>query len=106
MIDKHAVTATVVVARNVEQLHENLGAAGLHLDADATTALDEISAPQSRGYPTAPSAAVNAPARLVESTNSRNLSAEEATRPSDTLNSRGGPPRRRHANGLGPLSSW
>ena len=51
MIDKHAVTATVVVARNVEQLHENLGAAGLHLDADATTALDEISAPQSRGYP-------------------------------------------------------
>ena len=51
MIDKPAATAPVVGARKVEQLQENLGAAGLHLDADATAVPDEVSAPQPGGYP-------------------------------------------------------
>jgi len=51
MIDQPAVTAPIVGARNVEQLQENLGAAGLHLDSDAKPTLDELSAPQPGGYP-------------------------------------------------------
>jgi aryl-alcohol dehydrogenase-like predicted oxidoreductase len=49
--DRPSVTAPIVGARSVQQLTENLGAAHLHLDAEATATLDAISAPQSGGYP-------------------------------------------------------
>jgi aryl-alcohol dehydrogenase-like predicted oxidoreductase len=45
------VIAPIVGARTVEHLHNNLGAAELTLDKEATTALDNVSAPQSGGYP-------------------------------------------------------
>lgn len=49
--DQPGVTAPIFGARTVEQLRENLGAANLHLDAEAKAKLDAISAPQSGGYP-------------------------------------------------------
>ena len=49
--DQPAVAAPIFGARTVEQLRENLGAAGLHLDADAKAALDAVCAPQPGGYP-------------------------------------------------------
>jgi aryl-alcohol dehydrogenase (NADP+) len=49
--DQPSVTAPIVGARTVQQLAENLGAAHLHLDAEATATLDAISAPQSGGCP-------------------------------------------------------
>jgi aryl-alcohol dehydrogenase-like predicted oxidoreductase len=51
LADRPAVVAPITSARTVEHLAENLGASGLHLDATATSALDELSAPRSGGYP-------------------------------------------------------
>jgi aryl-alcohol dehydrogenase-like predicted oxidoreductase len=53
--DRPAVTAPVLGARTVEQLRDNLGAAGLHLSADETALLDEASAPETPDYPYGPS---------------------------------------------------
>jgi aryl-alcohol dehydrogenase-like predicted oxidoreductase len=49
--DQPGVVAPVVGARSAEQIIENLGAADLHLDQDARTALDEVSRPQPATYP-------------------------------------------------------
>jgi aryl-alcohol dehydrogenase-like predicted oxidoreductase len=49
--DRPGVTAPIVGARNVHQLAQNLGAAELHLDAEATATLAAVSAPQPGGYP-------------------------------------------------------
>jgi aryl-alcohol dehydrogenase (NADP+) len=49
--DQPSVIAPIVGARTVTQLRENLGAVGLHLDAEITAALDAVSAPTPGGYP-------------------------------------------------------
>jgi aryl-alcohol dehydrogenase-like predicted oxidoreductase len=51
LADRPGVTAPIVGARTVEQLRETLGAAALHLDAAATTVLDDVSAPDTPPYP-------------------------------------------------------
>jgi aryl-alcohol dehydrogenase (NADP+) len=51
LADRPGVTAPIVGARTVAQLRETLGAAALHLDAAATTALDDVSAPDTPPYP-------------------------------------------------------
>lgn len=45
------VTSTILGARTLEQLEDNLGAADLHLGAEETAALDEASDPQPADYP-------------------------------------------------------
>jgi len=49
--DRPAMTSVILGARNVEQLRDNLGAAGLHLSAEETAALDEASDPGAADYP-------------------------------------------------------
>ena len=49
--DRPAVTSTILGARTVQQLDDNLGAADLHLDPAETQRLDEASAPVVRDYP-------------------------------------------------------
>ncbi len=49
--DRPQVTSVILGARTVEQLADNLGAAGLHLDADETALLDRASDPDPAGYP-------------------------------------------------------
>jgi aryl-alcohol dehydrogenase-like predicted oxidoreductase len=49
--DRPGVIAPIVGARTVEHLRNNLGAADLTLDNEATAALEKVSAPQSGGYP-------------------------------------------------------
>ena len=49
--DRPGVVSPIFGARNMEQRPDNLGAAGLRLDADATAALDAVSAPIPGGYP-------------------------------------------------------
>lgn len=49
--DRPGVTSPIVGARNVEQLTDSLGAADVHLPADVTTALDEVSTPPPTDYP-------------------------------------------------------
>ena len=49
--DRLSVVAPIVGARTVEHLRNNLAAANLTLDNEATTALEKVSAPQSGGYP-------------------------------------------------------
>jgi aryl-alcohol dehydrogenase-like predicted oxidoreductase len=51
LADRPGVASPIFGARTLVQLHENLGAADLHLDAESTAALDEISRPRSGGYP-------------------------------------------------------
>lgn len=51
LADRPSVTAPIFGARSLAQLKENLGAADLHLDAEATAALEKISRPTSGGYP-------------------------------------------------------
>jgi aryl-alcohol dehydrogenase-like predicted oxidoreductase len=46
-----AVTSVIVGARTVEQLDDNLGAAGLHLDEAETARLTDVSAPVVADYP-------------------------------------------------------
>jgi aryl-alcohol dehydrogenase (NADP+) len=49
--DRPGVIAPIIGARTVEHLRNNLGAAELTLDNEATTFLETISAPISGGYP-------------------------------------------------------
>lgn len=53
--DQPAVTAPVLGARTLDQLKDNLGAAGLHLSAEETALLDEASNPDAPDYPYGPS---------------------------------------------------
>jgi Aldo/keto reductase family len=49
--DRPGVIAPIVGARTVEHLRNNLGAAELTLDNEATLALEKVSTPQAGGYP-------------------------------------------------------
>jgi aryl-alcohol dehydrogenase-like predicted oxidoreductase len=49
--DRPAVTSVILGARTVEQLQDNLGAAGLHLQDEETEALDAASDPGAADYP-------------------------------------------------------
>ncbi len=49
--DRPAITSVILGARTVEQLDDNLGAAGLHLTGDETAALTEASTPIVDDYP-------------------------------------------------------
>jgi aryl-alcohol dehydrogenase-like predicted oxidoreductase len=51
LVDRPAVTSVILGARTTQQLADNLGAAGLHLDADETEALDKASDPAPADYP-------------------------------------------------------
>jgi aryl-alcohol dehydrogenase-like predicted oxidoreductase len=51
LVDRPAVTSVIVGARTLEQLDDNLGAAGLHLSAEETARLDEASTPIVDDYP-------------------------------------------------------
>jgi aryl-alcohol dehydrogenase-like predicted oxidoreductase len=45
LVDRPAVTSVILGARTLEQLDDNLGAAGLHLSAEETALLDQASTP-------------------------------------------------------------
>src|SRR4051794_36245785 len=49
--DRPAVTSVILGARTLEQLQDNLGAAGLHLSDEETEALDSASDPGAADYP-------------------------------------------------------
>lgn len=49
--DRPGVTSTILGARTLAQLETNLAAAGLHLSADETATLDEVSRPEVADYP-------------------------------------------------------
>jgi aryl-alcohol dehydrogenase-like predicted oxidoreductase len=51
LVDRPAVTSVILGARTLEQLDDNLGAAGLHLSAEETALLDQASAPIIDDYP-------------------------------------------------------
>ncbi len=51
LADRPGVTAPIFGARTVEHLKDNLGAADLVLDDEATTTLETISRPEAGGYP-------------------------------------------------------
>lgn len=51
LADRPAVVAPICGARTLDHLRDNLGAVGLALDADANTALEEVSRPRPGGYP-------------------------------------------------------
>jgi aryl-alcohol dehydrogenase (NADP+) len=52
--DRPGVASTILGARTLEQLEANLRAAGLHLTAEETATLDEVSDPQPADYPYGP----------------------------------------------------
>jgi aryl-alcohol dehydrogenase-like predicted oxidoreductase len=49
--DRPAVTSTILGARTLKQLEDNLAAAGLHLNDEELAALDKASDPSARDYP-------------------------------------------------------
>jgi aryl-alcohol dehydrogenase-like predicted oxidoreductase len=51
LADRPAVTSVILGARTLEQLDDNLGAAGLHLSAEETALLDQVSTPIIDDYP-------------------------------------------------------
>ncbi len=51
LVDRPAVTSVILGARTVQQLDDNLGAAGLHLSAEETARLDQASTPIVDDYP-------------------------------------------------------
>ena len=51
LADRPAVTSVILGARTTEQLADNLGAAGLHLDEGETARLDAASDPGAGDYP-------------------------------------------------------
>jgi aryl-alcohol dehydrogenase-like predicted oxidoreductase len=51
LVDRPTVTSVIIGARTVEQLEDNLGAAGLHLAEEHTRRLDSASDPQPADYP-------------------------------------------------------
>jgi aryl-alcohol dehydrogenase (NADP+) len=52
--DRPGVASTILGARTLEQLETNLRAVGLHLTADESATLDEVSDPQPADYPYGP----------------------------------------------------
>ena len=54
MADRPAVTSVILGARTVEQLDDNLAAAGLHLSEEETALLDTASEPIIGDYPYGP----------------------------------------------------
>lgn len=52
--DRAGVTSVILGARDMKQLTDNLGAADLHLDTDATALLDKASDPSPTPYPYGP----------------------------------------------------
>ena len=53
LVDRPTVTSVILGARTLEQLQDNLGAAGLHLSEEETARLDAASDPARRTTPTA-----------------------------------------------------
>jgi len=51
LTDRPLMTSVILGARSLEQLEDNLGAAGLHLTAEETARLDEASDPAAASYP-------------------------------------------------------
>ena len=51
LVDRPLMTSVILGARTVEQLADNLGAAGLHLSAEETARLDAASDPGAADYP-------------------------------------------------------
>lgn len=51
LVDRPAITSVILGARTIEQLDDNLGAAGIHLSAEETSQLDAVSAPLVADYP-------------------------------------------------------
>jgi len=51
VVDRPQVSSVILGARTQEQLADNLGAAGLHLDEEETALLDAASDPDPAGYP-------------------------------------------------------
>jgi aryl-alcohol dehydrogenase-like predicted oxidoreductase len=51
LVDRPTVTSVILGARTVAQLDDNLAAVGLHLTAEETARLDEVSAPLTADYP-------------------------------------------------------
>lgn len=51
LADRSSVTSVILGARTGEQLADNLGAAGLHLDPEETAALDAASDPAPADWP-------------------------------------------------------
>lgn len=51
LIDRPGVTSVILGARTVTQLDDNLAAIGLHLTAEETARLDEVSTPLTADYP-------------------------------------------------------
>jgi aryl-alcohol dehydrogenase-like predicted oxidoreductase len=51
LVDRPLVSSVILGARTLEQLQDNLGAAGLHLDAEQTARLDAASDPAPADYP-------------------------------------------------------
>jgi aryl-alcohol dehydrogenase (NADP+) len=51
LADRPAVASVILGARDLTQLEDNLGAAGLHLSQDETKRLDEASDPEPADYP-------------------------------------------------------
>jgi aryl-alcohol dehydrogenase-like predicted oxidoreductase len=51
LVDRPTVTSVILGARTVDQLDDNLGAAGLHLSADEAARLDAASDPAPADYP-------------------------------------------------------
>lgn len=51
LVDRPGVSSVILGARNLDQLTDNLGAAGLHLSAEDTASLDRVSDPGAADYP-------------------------------------------------------
>jgi len=51
LVDRPLVTSVILGARTLEQLHDNLGASGLHLSPEETATLDAASDPAPADYP-------------------------------------------------------
>ena len=51
LVDRPSVTSVILGARTLDQLDANLAAAGLHLSAEETARLDQVSAPITADYP-------------------------------------------------------
>jgi aryl-alcohol dehydrogenase (NADP+) len=51
LVDRPMMTSVILGARTIEQLEDNLGAAGLHLSAEETARLDAVSDPGAADYP-------------------------------------------------------
>ena len=51
VVDRPQVTSVILGARTMQQLEDNLGAAGLHLTPEETATLDAVSDPAPADYP-------------------------------------------------------